>query len=512
MKKSIIFILTLSLLFSSLVIPTALADDIKIIIDGVEQSYDVMPVIIEGRTLVPLRGIFEALGARVGWEAETRTITGAKDDKTIVLQPDNLLASVSGKEVTLDVPPKIISDRTMVPVRFISEALGAEVGWDDATRTVTITSPAVEVVEKTYTIIDWEIFKSASKKYQNSLGTIEFKDDVLNVKCETLSTSDAKFNITITTAFDSIIKEGDACLMSFKVKVNSGEGYVKPWVQGEGNKKSLFALTTVGKAGEDFVECYLPFAGIPDMRDIGIRFGGAIQDITIKDFKIENFGSDKKIAELPSTITGENGISPSFEKYYSESFENQQSPSVETNTEATTTPSQTTDGTIIIDWNKFKSSIKRYTNGFGSIEVKDDVVNIKCETLPEKDSKFNFTVVTDFESIIKPGDACLMSFKVKVNSGEGYVKPWVQDTSSKKALFAQTATGKAGDDFVECYLPFVGIPNMRDIGIRLGGAIQDITIKDFKVENFGTSKKLSELPSTITGNNDTSPSFKDLMS
>ena len=82
---------------------------------------------------------------------------------------------------------------------------------------------------------------------------------------------------------------------------------------------------------------------------------------------------------------------------------------------------------------------------------------------------------------IKEGDVCLMSFKVKVNSGEGYVKPWVQDNSSKKALFAET---KVGSDWTECYLPFTGIADIRDAGIRFGGKVQNISIKDFMIENF----------------------------
>ena len=94
----------------------------------------------------------------------------------------------------------------------------------------------------------------------------------------------------------------DVCLMSFKVKVNSGEGYVKPWVQDTANKKALFDLTKVGAAGDDWTECYLPFTGIADIRDAGIRFGGKIQNISIKDFKIINYKSTTTIDKLPSTI------------------------------------------------------------------------------------------------------------------------------------------------------------------------------------------------------------------
>jgi len=299
MKKLLALLLIATLTVTSF----AFADDgIKIIIDGTPQTYDQMPVIVNGRTMVPLRGIFEALGARVNWVDATKTIIGSKGDKTIVLQIDNTLANVSGKDITLDVAPQIISSRTMVPVRFISESLGAEVGWSGESRTVTITSPKEEVIETDYIIMDMETFKSDSKAYQNGFGTIKFEDDVLNVVCETLPEKDSKFNITITYPLAGVISPDDVCLMSFKVKVNSGEGYVKPWVQDTANKKALFDLTKVGAAGDDWTECYLPFTGIADIRDAGIRFGGKIQNISIKDFKIINYKNTTTIDKLPSTI------------------------------------------------------------------------------------------------------------------------------------------------------------------------------------------------------------------
>ena len=296
MKK----LLTLLLIATLTITSFAFADEgIKIIIDSTPQTYDQMPIIVNDRTMVPLRGIFEALGARVNWIDATKTIIGSKGDKTITLQIDNTYANISGKEITLDVAPQIISSRTMVPVRFISESLGAEVGWDGNTRTVTITNPKEETASTNYTVLDWETFKSDSKPYQNGFGTIKFEDDVLNVACETLPEKDSRFNITITYPLSGVINPGDVCLMSFKVKVNSGEGYVKPWVQDQDSKKALFAET---KLGTDWTECYLPFIGIDNIRDAGIRFGGKIQNISIKDFKIINYKNTTTIDKLPSTI------------------------------------------------------------------------------------------------------------------------------------------------------------------------------------------------------------------
>jgi len=487
MKKIFSLLLVISVIISSVLSFAVFADDgIKIIIDGQTQVYDQMPVIVNDRTMVPLRGIFESLGARVNWIDATKTIIGTKGDKTITLQIDNTFANVAGNDVTLDVAPQIISSRTMVPVRFISESLGAEVGWDGDTRTVTITSPVEEIATpSSYTVLDWEIFKSDSKPYQNGFGTIKFEDDVLNVVCETLPDKDSRFNLTITYPLSGVISAGDTCLMSFKVKVNSGEGYVKPWVQDNSSKKALFAET---KVGSDWTECYLPFTGIADIRDAGIRFGGKVQNISIKDFMIENFKSDKKIQDLPSTIIGENGVTATPDTKKEETKEQVKEP-------VATTPSTTPDGgVIIIDMASLPKSSKAYQNGFGTIKFEDGMLNVICETLPEKDSRFYLQITGPVTTEIKEGDVCLMSFKVKVNSGEGYVKPWVQDNTNKKALFAET---KVGSDWTECYLPFTGIADIRDAGIRFGGKIQNISIKDFKIVNYKSSTTIDKLPSTI---------------
>lgn len=118
--------------------PITTTNEVSVKINGNAVAFDVPPQIIENRTMVPLRKIFEVLGAQVNWEGETRTITGIKGETTVVLQVGNTKAFINGVEKTLDVPPLIINGRTLVPARFISESLGAVVGWDGTTRTVTI--------------------------------------------------------------------------------------------------------------------------------------------------------------------------------------------------------------------------------------------------------------------------------------------------------------------------------------------------------------------------------------
>ncbi|MCM1566081.1 MAG: stalk domain-containing protein [Dehalobacter sp.] len=111
----------------------------QVILDGQNLSFDVPPTIENGSTLLPLRVIFEALGADVQWDGATQTVTANKSGTEIRLIIGGV-AYKNGQEVQLSVPAKIIDGRTMVPLRFVSEAFGCQVSWDGATQTITISS------------------------------------------------------------------------------------------------------------------------------------------------------------------------------------------------------------------------------------------------------------------------------------------------------------------------------------------------------------------------------------
>lgn len=113
---------------------------ITITINNKPLHTDVPPVILDRRTMVPLRAIFEALGMGVSFDAATGTITGSKGDSRIQLVINSNQAMVNGKAVTLDVPATVLEGRTLVPVRFIAEGTGQSVGWEARTRTVIITT------------------------------------------------------------------------------------------------------------------------------------------------------------------------------------------------------------------------------------------------------------------------------------------------------------------------------------------------------------------------------------
>lgn len=111
---------------------------ITVSVNGSLIEFDQAPIIENGRTLVPMRAIFEALGAKVEWNQEAQTATGEKDGVKISITIGSDKMTVDGAEKTLDCPAQIVNGRTLVPARAIAEAFGAEVEWDNEARRVVI--------------------------------------------------------------------------------------------------------------------------------------------------------------------------------------------------------------------------------------------------------------------------------------------------------------------------------------------------------------------------------------
>jgi hypothetical protein len=110
----------------------------SVMLNGQPLATSIPPLVEHGRTLVPMRDIFEALGATVVWNGNDRSISAQKDSTKIWLQIGNSAARVDNRQVWLDQAPTVISGSTLVPLRFVSEALGAQVAWNGGQRVVNI--------------------------------------------------------------------------------------------------------------------------------------------------------------------------------------------------------------------------------------------------------------------------------------------------------------------------------------------------------------------------------------
>jgi len=105
-------------------------EDIRIFTENKEIEFDTKPNVVDGRTLVPMRAIFETFGLEVSWNNETKQATGSNSKNRIIFMVDSNKVMINGKEKVIDVPAMIIEKRTMIPLRFLSEKLGYNVVWE----------------------------------------------------------------------------------------------------------------------------------------------------------------------------------------------------------------------------------------------------------------------------------------------------------------------------------------------------------------------------------------------
>jgi len=137
-KKIVSLILSFAILMGTFGNVAFASSEISIMLNDTPIELDVAPIIEDGRTLVPLRAILEALGANVDWNDQTQTATAELDETTIQLTIDSTRTYVNDYPVELDVAARTVDGRTFVPLRFVAENFGFYVGWDAERRVVAI--------------------------------------------------------------------------------------------------------------------------------------------------------------------------------------------------------------------------------------------------------------------------------------------------------------------------------------------------------------------------------------
>lgn len=178
MKKILFAIITIALSFS--LYTTALADDnIKVILNGEYVQFDAEPFIEDGRTLVPIRAITEAMGCNVEWDSSTQTANIANRENSVSIKIGNIniektsFTTQKTEILTIDVPAKIYQDRTYIPLRAVSEAFGADIDWDGNLRLITIEYLITTGSDEVITFSD----KAFEYSVRDRLGFIEMRDD-----------------------------------------------------------------------------------------------------------------------------------------------------------------------------------------------------------------------------------------------------------------------------------------------------------------------------------------------
>jgi hypothetical protein len=158
LKKALCVLMSTGMLFSGVTVAYGEESNISLQINGSEISAEVPPTIIDGRTMVPVRAIFEAVGANIDFDAETKTITARKGDTTVNMTVGANAVTVNNKEVQLDAPAVIVNGRTLAPARFVAETFGYTVQWDAENKIVKITGEesSTETTTETTTVTTTE--------------------------------------------------------------------------------------------------------------------------------------------------------------------------------------------------------------------------------------------------------------------------------------------------------------------------------------------------------------------
>lgn len=147
MKKITRILMATTLIIFSLLTVSFADETVKVFVDDVQIKFDVNPRLIGGRTMVPLRAIFEALGATVEWDDSTKTVTAYNEAYLVKATIGQTTMTVNNEPKQMDVAPMVIDNRTLVPARFVAEAFNCDVEWDGNTKTVDITTKEIDYKE-----------------------------------------------------------------------------------------------------------------------------------------------------------------------------------------------------------------------------------------------------------------------------------------------------------------------------------------------------------------------------
>lgn len=146
MKKIISLLLVVGLVLSSATLAFANENEISVYVEGQKVSFDVPPQTINDRTMVPIRAIFEVMGATVNWDNATQTAICTKDNTVVKMTLNSKIEYINDVPYEMDVAPVIVDNRTLAPARYVAEAFGYFVNWDGNTKSV--------LINKTSTIKD----------------------------------------------------------------------------------------------------------------------------------------------------------------------------------------------------------------------------------------------------------------------------------------------------------------------------------------------------------------------
>lgn len=329
------FVVVLTMLASlvnrPLVEDVSAADDPIIKVNGefLDLSEYTNIVIKNGVIFAPMYPIFEALGAKVEWNGDTQTAAASKDGKQVLLTVDKPAALIDGKNKTLATPPFITDGFVMVPLRLVSEGLGAEVQWDNI---LSVANIKTQTAKAQLYIVDSEnegkhvalpqgkvmVSKEQMHKDLKIQGPQYMEIETLDVKdlpfkkvmsVSTLAATEKSQDAQIYMTNSNPIKTGDVILLSFYMRSVSSAaelGIATSEVIFELNASPYTKLVmTSAPMTQSWQHIFIPIQAKQDFAADGsqvcLRAGYGVQTFEIADIEIVNYGDSVALSDLPYT-------------------------------------------------------------------------------------------------------------------------------------------------------------------------------------------------------------------
>lgn len=246
----------------------ASASDIGVSIDNKTIEFDVNPIIKNDRVMVPLRKIFETLGAKVTWDDSQKKVTAVKENTTLTLYINKSIMYNNNTPIVLDVAPMIVNDRTLVPIRAVSESFDADVVWEN--NWVIITTNKVQ------NSFEQEVLDLVNQERQKAgLSKLQWSDDLAKVAYNhSKDMSDRNFmshtNPDGLSPFDRMKNFG----ISYRTageNIAAGQStpqeVMKGWMNSEGHKKNILNANYThlgvgyykgnGRYGHYWTQCFI---------------------------------------------------------------------------------------------------------------------------------------------------------------------------------------------------------------------------------------------------------------
>ena len=292
------------------VVQVSADENISLTVNGKSVETQVPPTIIDGRTMVPVRDIFEACGAKVNWDANTKTITGEKGNTTVVMQIDSNMLFINEKVTEMDATPVIIDGRTLAPARYVAESFGGIVDWnaedkvvmidvDDSDEDVTETTTEETTVTEETTEVTTVTETTEATIVTETTTVAEPSDMIVNAVRSDLQKAMGTYSLgSYATAgkFKTTVMKQTTDNWASMATTAVDKQYAAV------NKTLYYRINSCYKAIDELYANKQYNSKLSDLRNIMAEYKTKVNDIINESFKTRNAGEINKISSQLGTF------------------------------------------------------------------------------------------------------------------------------------------------------------------------------------------------------------------